>query len=273
MAGQTDKTDVNVRLSAEIKQNIDRVRADFGSSSDLVINENTFGKTTGKTANTVAAVYLNGMADEKTINSISKEIAVIQDDPQRNRPVPGFEYLLSTISRVRATSVGEDFTAMYKEILAGNTVFLVNGSDRYFSVSTSSSEGRAISEPTSQTIIKGPKDAFTEDIDTNISLIRKRIRNEALRIEDITLGSVSHTKIKMLYMNAIAKGDIVADVRSRLAAVVNDGIFDSGYVEEFIKTDKYSIFPTSLTTRKGRIPSRRRCWKAKSPSSWTGRPT
>ena len=75
----------------------------------------------------------------------------------------------------------------------------------FFSIAASSDEGRAIEQPTSQTIIKGPKDAFTEDIDKNLFLIRKRIRNKALKVEDLSAGFVTHTRIKYIYISNIAK--------------------------------------------------------------------
>ncbi len=61
---------------------------------------------------------------------------------------------------------------------------------------------------------------------------------------------MTQTKIKYLYISSIAKPEIVADIRDRLSGIDYDGILDSGYIEQLIKTDKYTIFPTILNSEK-----------------------
>jgi spore germination protein KA len=61
--------------------------------------------------------------------------------------------------------------------------------DRFYSIATNSNEGRSITEPTSQTIIKGPKDAFTENINKNVFFDKKRIKSTALRVENLTIAA------------------------------------------------------------------------------------
>jgi spore germination protein KA len=233
-------------LSGDMKTDIERIVSDFGRCGDLVVSEINMAKT----GVPLTIVYLKSMSDEDLVNAISEELNRISTESRRKQPDAVFQHLSNSVAAARSKSEGHDFKALYKEILDGNTVFLIDGYNRFFSIATASGEGRAIAEPTSQTIIKGPKDAFTESIDKNIYLIRSRIRNEALRVEDITLGTVTHTRVKLVYMNGIAKGDIVDDLRSRVSKIVYDGIISSGYIEEIIKTDPYSLFPTSLNSER-----------------------
>lgn len=234
-------------LSGNLKTNIGRIVSDFGRCSDLVVSE-IFMEKTGVM---LAIVYLKSMSDEKAVSAISEELnRICTAESRQKQPGAVFQHLANTVAAAYAKSFGQDFKELNKEILDGNTVFIVDGHNRFFSVATNSSEGRAISEPTTQTIIKGPKDAFTENIDKNIFLIRSRIRNEALRIEDITLGTITHTRIKLLYLNGIAKGDVVDDIRNRVTKIDYDGVLSNGYIEEIIKTDPYSIFPTTLSTER-----------------------
>ena len=242
--GNQSQDDLNA-LAKNLEHNIKRIQNDFGNSSDLIVNRSYLGKTSS-----FAAVYIKQMVDAKTINAISDELSNQKSDNKRYDPDEVFCFLKNQLATVRNATFGQDFKSLYKEILSGNTVILLDGEDRYFAVSTGADEGRAIAEPTSETIIKGPKDAFTENIDKNIYLIRSKLRNEALRIEDITIGTVTHTRVKLLYMNGIAKADIVDDMRSRVSSIDYDGIMSSGYVEEIIKTDPYSIFPSSLNTER-----------------------
>ncbi len=128
------------------------------------------------------------------MRAISEELNRISTESRRTQPGAVFQHLDNTVAAAYAKSDGQDFKELYKDILDGYTAFIVDGHSRFFSVATDSGEGRAIAEPTSQTIIKGPKDAFTENIDKNIFLIRSRSGTSA-RIEDVTLGTVTHTRL------------------------------------------------------------------------------
>ncbi len=235
-----------VLLTGNLQADTKKIHADFGNSCDLIVNTMTYGKP----SYAIATVYISDLVKDMTLDSISEELSAFKLDNARLRSDTFFEQIRRAIAKVRAPRSGSDFDTLYMELLDGNTVFIVEGNAEYFSLETSSDEGRAITEPTSQTIIKGPKDAFTEDINKNTFLIRSRIRNEALRVESVTLGTVTHTKIRMLFINGIAKASIVDDIRKRLSEIVYDGILDSGYIEALFKTDVYSIFPTSLNSER-----------------------
>jgi spore germination protein KA len=233
-------------LSNHLKTSIDKITTDFGNSDDLVVHY----RVKSILGISYAIIYIKEMADETAIDAISEELVQIKNDHKARHSVSLFDFLLDSIALARVKNTGTDYKSLYKEILEGNTALVIDGDGRFLSISTSSSKGRAITEPTTQTIIKGPKDAFTENIDKNIYMIRSRIRNEALRVESITLGTETRTKVKLLYINGIAKEDIVNDLRSRVKKIDYDGILSSSYIEEIIKTDPYSIFPTTLNSER-----------------------
>lgn len=233
-------------ISEILQKNIDQIKNDFGNSSDLIVNISKYDRSEV----TYASVYITEMVDDKMINAISDELTNLKKEIKKSSPEEFLNLISSSVAAIRTGNIGNSLKSLYKDILAGNTVFLVDGYNRYYAVNTASSEGRAIAEPTSETIIKGPKDSFTENIDKNIYLIRAKLRNETLRVEDITIGTLTQTRVKLLYMNGIAKKDIVDDLRNRVSKIDYDGIISSGYVEEIIKTDPYSVFPTSLNSER-----------------------
>ena len=75
---------------------------------------------------------------------------------------------------------------------------------------------RQVSEPTSQTVIRGPKDSFVESLSTNQSLIRRRIRNKNLYFEEFIIGNETKTKINLVYVKGIANEEIIEEIRTRL---------------------------------------------------------
>jgi spore germination protein KA len=109
------------------------------------------------------------MVSNQAVASLSQEFKKRTAENQKLRPGQLFSYLHERMSNVRRRIGGDEFEALYNEILDGNVTFLVDGVAGFFSVVAGFIEGRAVTEPTSQTIIKGPKDAFTEDIEKKTS--------------------------------------------------------------------------------------------------------
>ena len=231
----------------ELLKNINKVLDDFGHSSDLIVTEILLSPE-GKVR--CAAIYIKGLSDYEIINDLSLELIKLKSNFGTMKPDKAYHVLKSHFSSLRPSKQGSEFTPLYDELLSGNTVFLFEGSDKFFSIETNSNKGRSITEPTSQTIIKGPKEAFTENVFVNVYLIRNKIRNKNLRVESLRAGSVSHTRIDLLYLKGIAREEVVDDIRSRITDIKNDCILDSGYIEEFVKTSRYSVFPTSMNSEK-----------------------
>lgn len=245
-----DKMDVNTsttELNKSIHQNINKIKSEFGNSGDFELSCFKFDKNKDLLC---ANIYIKSLVDKNTINSLSLEMAKIKHDSYNKKAEINFDWLVNYFSGFRELKEGSDFETLYDDLLSGNTVFLIDGCSKFFSIFTSSDEGRSSEEPTSQTIIRGPKDGFTEKLDSNITHIRRRIKSTALRMEYLKLGSVTKTTISLMYIDKIAKNDIVQEVKTRLTQIKIDGVLETGYIEELIKDDRYSIFPTFLSSEK-----------------------
>ena len=172
------------------------------------------------------------------------------------------EWLSRHFSRIRGLKTGTKFIDLYAQLLYGNTVFLVNGISEYLSIPTESTESRSIEEPSSQTVIRGPKEGFSERINTNILLVRKRIKSHHVKLENLTVGNLTRTAVSLMYIENIAKKTIVREIRRRIKEIETDSILEGSYIEEGIKDDRYSIFPEFLSTEKpDTVPPP--CWKEK----------
>lgn len=239
---------VSVDISTNLKQNITKIKNDFGNSSDLIINYVNDGKIEKLK---YATFYFKSLADKNILNSLALELKSAAYPPDCNKsPDKGLGTLKESLSRVSGIEEGSDYETLYTDLLAGNTVFLLDNCKRFLTVTTNSEAGRAIEEPSSQTVIRGPKDGFTEKILTNILLIRKKIRNKALRVENFSIGNITKTTVCIMYIDQIARTEIVQEIRDRLGKIEIDGILDSGYIEEFIKDDRYSLFPTFFSSER-----------------------
>jgi spore germination protein KA len=130
-----------------------------------------------------------------------------------------------------------------KEILSGNVVLLISGFNKAIAITIGLSQVRPIDEPSTQTIIRGPKDSFIESAETNLSLIRRRIKNAGLKFQKYTIGTETGTTVYLAYMDGIINREILAEIQKRLNETHSNAIFDSGTLEEYIVDKTFTPFP------------------------------
>ena len=109
---------------------------------------------------------------------------------------------------------------------------------------------RSSPEVNSEISIKGPKDAFNENFNYNLGLIRKRIKTTNLECFDEFIGRETQTKIGVLYMRNIAEKDLIEKVKLKLSTIDIDGIVDSTYLKENLESKNNSFFPTIISTER-----------------------
>ncbi|GAB6180514.1 hypothetical protein JCM14036_18330 [Desulfotomaculum defluvii] len=92
-------------------------------------------------------------------------------------------------------------------------------------------------------MVRGPRDGFNETISNNTALIRRRIKSPNLRVEKLTVGQQTKTELCIVYIDGIARKEVINEVRNRINKIEIDGILESGYIEEFIEDTPMSPFP------------------------------
>ncbi|MBB3113569.1 spore germination protein KA [Paenibacillus phyllosphaerae] len=135
-------------------------------------------------------------------------------------------------------------------ILSGETLVLLDGYAEGLLITTKAWESRSITEPATDTVVRGPRDGFTENIRTNTSLVRKRIKDPQFRLEAMVVGNKTRTDINIAYMKGTVKDGLVEEVRQRLQKIDIDGVLESGYIEELIEDAPLSVFSTIASTER-----------------------
>ncbi|MBD2863947.1 spore germination protein [Paenibacillus oceani] len=144
----------------------------------------------------------------------------------------------------------KDREAVSEELLGGSTIVHVEGSDEICVFGTRNIEKRAIDQPETEQVIRGPREGFIEPISTNLSLIRYRLQSPDLRIKTLKLGKRTRSAVAVCYMDGITNRKLLDEVMHRLSLIDIDGILDSGYLEQLIEDNHYSPFPqVQLTER------------------------
>ena len=100
----------------------------------------------------------------------------------------------------------------------------------------------------SEIALNGPKDSFIENSNTNLNLIKKRIKNN-LKVDSLSIGRYTKTNINILYMDGIVKKDLVNHIKKKLSKIDIDGIIDSSYLRNSLE-NKFNLFPTLVMSER-----------------------
>ena len=143
-----------------------------------------------------------------------------------------------------------EFNKVCDSINSGNCGLFIDTVDVVFDIDVKGFKQRSIDKPTNENVIKGPQEAFVENIRTNTSLLRRLVNNENLIIENISIGDISKTKCALCYMQNITNPDLVAEARYRLNNLDIDTLTSTGQLEQLVQDDYLTGIPQILATER-----------------------
>ncbi|MDR7856542.1 spore germination protein [Tissierella sp.] len=223
-------------ISKNLEKNREELKSIFNNSSDLVLYE--FDTLCSSKA---MVGYIEGIVDKNGLqNSLIKPL--IQDLTSPND-------VLSTVP-ISGTEEVYDMKLISQCIMIGSLVLFIEDMEVAYLFDLGFTERRAISEPTSERLIRGSREGFVEDINVNKSLIRSRIRNTNLVFEKYNLGTETNTEVSLVYMNNIVNPDILDELRRRIRKISLSHILDSGYIEREIEDSPKSVIATISYTER-----------------------
>lgn len=217
----------------------------FGNSADLKFIE---GK---RDARNFIIIYLESMVDTNSLKETSsKFLSSFYTNKDYLYNIDDLSVYSKEIFGGASFKIVSSRDEILHEIINGSIVIVVQSIDKALAVNLMNGEKRSVVEPTSQTVIRGPKDGFIESISTNVSLIRRRIRNQNLHFEPYTIGEDTQTIVYLGFVKGIANEDIIQEVRNRLKKIKVSAIFESGNIEELIADKTFTLFPLALNTER-----------------------
>ncbi|MFD2611090.1 spore germination protein [Paenibacillus gansuensis] len=198
-------------------------------------------------------VYIDNLIDKNMLEEhvIKPMLKSVNRDTVQLKEVDMKNEIISIGTTNNSTKVSDTI----RNVLEGHAAILMTNSNNVMTVSVPGLSKRSLEEASSEPVIRGPKDGFIEQISTNISLIRSRLKTSQLKVEYFTLGEITQTRIAILYLKGIAPDTLVEEVRTRLKPIELDGVLDSAYIEEFIEDQPFSPFPQVLNTERPDVVS------------------
>ncbi|MEH7504774.1 spore germination protein [Neobacillus drentensis] len=232
-------------LKTSLKENIQHVQQMLGNSSDIVIREILIGKEGPVKA---GILYTNGLVDTNSIQNFIMESLMLDINTYQNQMISSHQNVLQVL-KDRILAVGSikdvtEFSSLFTDLLSGDAILLLDGYAEGFTICMRGWRDRGVMESTTETVVRGPKEGFTESLHTNTALIRRKIKTPHLWSESKQIGRLTKTNVAIMYIDGIVNDKVVEEVHKRLDRIDIDGILESGYIEELIQDEPYSPFPT-----------------------------
>ena len=231
-------------LSQSLKTNIDSIRNVFGESCDLVVREFTFGKDGCIEA---GLIFIDGLTNLQMIND--NIIMPLMYDSRFFRSdhtvcISSIEELGGSLVSVGDLNTIQTLDEVTEACLSGNAVLMIEGFGKALDISVKGWEKRAISEPDTETVVRGPREGFIENLRTNTAMVRRKLKSPALKVAATKIGDRTNTQVNILYIDGIADPALIQEIKRRLGNIDTDAILSAGNIEQYIEDTPSSVFQT-----------------------------
>lgn len=237
-------------LTGNLQATEAQIRAAFGNSPDIVFGYMRLG---ANPEIEVLVCHIDGLVDAMLMsNAIVEPLAgeVSGELPPPSNSLRAYELLRRGLIHQTAMQEVERLADVLKYLGDGFALVFLEGIPRGQAYAVQGWPERAISEPETESALRGPRLGFVENYRVNTSMLRRLIASPQLWLEEMEIGAVTKTMITVVYVKGIAQDDLVKEVRERLNSIEVDAVFESGYIEEYIEDAPFSPFPTLLRTER-----------------------
>lgn len=221
-----------VPVFAALQENVLFLKRLFSDCSDFVIRE--FKMKNGVPA---VAVFVDGLIDTRAVNQALEALMILESGDD---DVEVIEEALLPVSQI---SKAKDYKEFLQAVLSGDTGIMVDGNTQALTLGIRGPEKRSVDEPEGEAVVRGPREGFIENIRTNTSLLRRKLKTPRLKMKSLVIGRETNTNLVLAYLEGIADRELVEEVTRRISVIESDGILESGYIEELIQDNIYSPFP------------------------------
>ena len=229
-----EKKQEHTPLKEDIEESLKQLKEYFHHSGDMV-----FHRFDGQGI-LCALVYVDGLSNRDMLN---RDVVTPLVEHRDGKSVPQ----ALGVAEFKTVKTVEELS---KEVLMANAVLLVQDSPVGYAIEAKGFERRSVSEPNAEEVVRGPREAFVENIRANTSLLRRKIRSSQLVFENVSIGRQTNTPVVIAYLANVVNQDVLSGVRRQIQKIDIDGIFDSGYIEQLTEKSPLSPFSKFFNSQK-----------------------
>lgn len=235
-------------LQYKLEDNITNIKEMLDEPDDLMVRRLEIGKI----KHSCAIIYMEGITDTQIIRRNILEKLQEKDDLETYPKDPHilYDYLSREKLAVSHIKKAKSLDDVSLALLTGHAIIYLNGINQALVIETKGGTYRSIEEPVTETLIRGPRQGFIENIATNLSILRRSISDPNLRFKSYKIGRRSKKSLVVSYIEGIVHPDLVTEVNKRLKSIDIDNVPDTGYIEEWIEDSFLSPFPQMINTER-----------------------
>ena len=239
------KLEESRKVSANLRENEKYLRSRLENCSDILIRPMRLGD---KHKVDCLMVYIevavsNMMLDDSALGKMINHFWEISPEDIQ-------EFVRHNSLGIADVKKLENLDESIDAMLAGNAVFFIDGYDKAMKISSKGYPSTGVMEAESEKVLRGSREGFSDSVKSNSALVRKRLRDTRLKVEEYKIGVRSHTLTQVLYMDDLVHERLLEEVKERLEEFQIDGILDSGMIEQLTEDVWYSPFPQYQTTER-----------------------
>lgn len=240
-AKKEDKRKVPDRIAACEKLARDDFRSDI--NPDLILRRFILGGRVN-----ALCVYMTGMVNERIVNDFVLHDAMHAVLPEKTPDM--LAYALENIFAVGDAVAEADWDKVRESVLCGKCAVFLDGAAQAAVLDVRGYEHRGVDVAQNEKVVRGPQEGFSENLRTNITLLRRLIRTEDFVCQLRNAGAQNNIKTAIAYRESIANQTLLAEVKKRLAAIDTDAMLCIGTMEQITERRKISLFPQVLSTER-----------------------
>lgn len=231
-----------IPLVKELPMNLVNLKYILGKNSDVVYREVVFA------GNKQAVVmYVDSMTNKDWVSEF-----IIKPLIQKGEKAAELNPLELSKQTLYIPDITEHQTceAFLERLYSGDCGFLVDGYNTGITTDLKTFDRRGVSEPQTEVVVRGSREGFIENLKTNMTMIRRRLKTPDLAFEMVKKGTESGTYVAIAYIRGIAPKSLIKEVRRRVEAIKIDAVLESGYIEQLIEDNPFSPFATIANSEK-----------------------
>ncbi len=234
-------------LSDQLLVNLEYMKQRFNLplNQDVVIREFNMGNS-----GNAFLMFIDGMIDNSIINQFV--IPQLSDTKNFTNYKDGnfVDYIIRNVISVNQVTKSNNLDDITVDVLRGMTALFVDGEKECILIGSIGFEKRSIDKPLTESIIQGSQEAFTEDLKTNLSLLRRSVKNENFIIEMTQVSKTNRASCAIAYLKGIANPRLLDEVKRRVNSIDTDLILGGGMLEQLIEDSTFMLFPQIMQTER-----------------------
>ena len=194
----------------------------------------------------IVILYLADITDIQLL----EDSVILPITKQQNKEIDNILNYLKDVLSNSEVKTNNGLNEAIEQLFLGSALIIIEGENSILSTDVEKITVRAITEPPTSVVIKGPREGFNESIKFNLSLLRRRCKSEDFVVTTFDIGKLTKTKVAITYFDSVVDKRVVKSIEKKLRQIKIDGVLDSHYLVSYLEKNPKSLFKQIGDTEK-----------------------